>query len=315
MTNNSCETHPSPSKVDCLIIGGGPAGLTAAIYLARFRRRFIIVDAGRSRASLIPRTRNHPAFPEGVTGPDLLARMRAQLERFSLNSVIESEVNQLEDVRDGLVARLEDKQIAATYVILATGIIDVQPPLPDPLTRVRQGLIRHCAICDAYEMTGGALAVLGNSRKALGTALFLTGYTRNVLLCSMGAKFDLSTQDLEIAQRQGIRLVEARLVSLHPLENGVAMHFKSGERIKVEALYPALGAKPRSGLAAGIGVRLHEDARIIVDEHQRTSHPRCYAAGDIVTGLNQIGVAMAQGEIAAVDIHNSLRAAEGRALP
>ncbi len=301
--------------VDCLIIGGGPAGMTAAIYLARFRRRFIMVDAGRSRASLIPRTRNHPAFPEGVTGPDLLARMRAQLERFSVDCVIEGEVDQLDDVGDRFVARLHGHQITATYVILAAGIIDVQPPLPDPLTRVREGLIRHCAICDAYEMSGGALAVLGDSRKALGTALFLTGYTHEVWLCSMGAQFDISTEEREIAQRQGIRMLEARLVSFDPLESGVAMHFDSGHRIEVEALYPALGAKPRSGLAAGIGVRLQEDARIVVDEHQRTSHPRCYAAGDIVTGLNQIGVAMAHGEIAAVDIHNRLRTAEGRALP
>ncbi|MBX9758247.1 MAG: FAD-dependent oxidoreductase, partial [Beijerinckiaceae bacterium] len=77
----------------------------------------------------------------------------------------------------------------------------------------------------------------------------------------------------------------------------------------------ALGFEPRSALAAALGLRLHDDGRIIVDERQRTSHERCYAVGDIVTGLNQIGVAMAQGEVAAVDIHNRLRAAEGRALP
>lgn len=309
----------APTKgedVDCLVVGGGPAGLTAAIYLARFRRRLLLADAGHSRAALIPRTRNHPAFPEGVTGPELLARMRRQLDRFSLDAIVEADVEGLRCDGDRIRARVGDATITASYVILATGVVDVQPPLPEPLRAVREGLIRHCAICDAYEMTNRPLAVLGATKKALGTAVFLTTYTRDIALCSLGEPFEFDADMREFAHAHAIALVDDRLAGVETMEEaGVALQFAGGRRLEVAALYPALGSQPRSALAADLGVRLHEDGRIAVDERQRTSHERCYAAGDIVTGLNQIGVAMAQGEVAAVDIHNRLRTAEGRALP
>ncbi|MBX9758299.1 MAG: NAD(P)/FAD-dependent oxidoreductase, partial [Beijerinckiaceae bacterium] len=181
---------PADENIDCLVVGGGPAGLTAAIYLARFRRRFLVADAGRSCASLIPRTRNHPAFPEGVTGPELLARMRRQLDRFSLDPILEGDVEDLAADGERIFARIGARRIKASYVILATGIVDVQPPLPEPLRAVREGLIRHCAICDGYEMMDRPLAVIGATRKALGTALFLTTYTRDIALCSLGAPFE-----------------------------------------------------------------------------------------------------------------------------
>ena len=309
-------TPRSADDIDCLVIGGGPAGLTAGIYLARFRRRFLIADAGRSRASLIPRTRNHPAFPEGVTGPELLSRMRRQLDRFSLDAIIDAEVESLTDDGERIRARIGGRTISAAYVVIAAGVVDVQPPMPEPLRGVREGLIRHCAICDAYEMTDRPLAVIGASRKALGTALFLTTYTREIWLCSLGAPFEFDAELRDVAAGHGIALVEADLASVEPAEaGGLALHFSGGLGLTVDALYPALGFEPRSSLASGLGLRLHEDGRIAADDRQRTSNPRCYAAGDIVTGLNQIGVAMAQGEIAAVDIHNRLRAAEGRSLP
>ncbi len=309
-------TPGSSGDIDCLVVGGGPAGLTAGIYLARFRRRFLIADAGRSRASLIPRTRNHPAFPEGVTGPELLSRMRRQLDRFSLDAMIEAEVESLTDDGERIRAVIGGRTIAAAYVVIAAGVVDVQPPLPEPMHGVREGLIRHCAICDGYEMTDRPLAVIGASRKALGTALFLTTYTRDIWLCSLGAPFEFGADLRDLAASRAISLVDDDLAAVETLEaGGLALHFAGGLRLMVDALYPALGFEPRSSLPAGLGLRLHEDGRIAVDDRQRTSNPRCYAAGDIVTGLNQIGVAMAQGEVAAVDIHNRLRAAEGRALP
>jgi len=179
---------------------------------------------------------------------------------------------------------------------------------------VRDGVIRHCAICDAYELQGARLAVLGNDPKALGTSLFLTSYTAEISLCSLTGSFDLTETERELAATWGIRIIDAPLVALSQRADGLALRFSSDEEINVDALYPALGSEPRSHLAGQMGIRLHEDGRIVVDSHQRTSHPRCYAAGDIVTGLNQIAVAMAQGEVAAVDIHNRLRSAEGRSL-
>jgi thioredoxin reductase (NADPH) len=290
---------------DCIIVGGGPAGLTAAIYLARFRRRLLLVEDGHSRAALIPRTRNHPAFPEGVTGSELLARLRAQLYRFAPNVVRRGVVERLRVAGEGIEASIEGADpLRARYAIMATGVVDVQPPMPEPLKGVREGLVRHCAICDAYEMTGRPLAVLGATSKALAVALFLTSYTRDVWIVTGGAPIDLDPPQRERAREQAIRIVETPLVAVE----------RTGASDGASPDAPH-GLSLRFADGGALGAWLHEDGRVRVDERQRTSNPLCYAAGDIVTGLNQIGTAMAHGEISAVDIHNRLRTAEGRALP
>src|SRR3954471_11121650 len=92
-------------NVDCLVVGAGPAGLTAALYLARYRRRFILADAGGSRASLIPCTHNYPGFPAGISGLDLLARLRAQAERYGA-VVTHGTVSDLARSDNGFTARL-----------------------------------------------------------------------------------------------------------------------------------------------------------------------------------------------------------------
>src|SRR5215218_4420581 len=115
--------------MDCFVIGGGPAGLTAAIYLARFRRRFAVVDAGASRALWIPVSHNHAGHPDGIPGPELLGRMRAQAERYGAE-VVRGRVERLERRGDGFAARLEGSgALEAARVLLATGSEDGRPPL------------------------------------------------------------------------------------------------------------------------------------------------------------------------------------------
>lgn len=299
---------------DCLVIGGGPGGLTAAIYLARFRRRFALVDAGASRANLIPRTRNHPAFPGGVTGPDLLERLRAQADRFAPEARLSGRVTELRRESVGFSAQIGEQRLHADHLILATGVEDVQPPMSEPLQAVRGGLVRHCAICDGYEVIDRPVAVIGDDDKAIGEALFLTSYTKRIIIASFCAPSQWSEGALRRAREWDVRIIESRLESLDVSENDVTLRFADGSAETVAAIYPALGMKPHSELAAQIGVERHADGRVIVDSHQQTSVRGCYAAGDIVTGLNQIGVAMAQGEAAAVAIHNAIRKQEGRTL-
>jgi thioredoxin reductase (NADPH) len=300
--------------LDCLVIGGGPGGLAAAVYLARFRRRFAVVDAGHSRASLIPCTRNHPAFPEGVTGPELLRRLRAQCDRYAPDAVRPGLVDCVERIDGGYRARLPEGFVTARFIIFATGVRDVQPPMSDALDAVRGGLVRHCAICDAYEMIDRPVAVIGHDDKALGVALFLTTYTRDVLVGSFCAPTEWSPAATQKAQAFGVRLAASRIVRVDADDDCVRLGFEDGGAARVAAVYPALGVEPRSDLARALGAELRPDGRIVTDDRQRTTAPDCFAVGDIVTGLNQIGVAMAQGEVAAVDIHNALRAEEGRTL-
>jgi thioredoxin reductase (NADPH) len=303
-------------ELDCIVIGGGPGGLTAAIYLARFRRRFAIVDAGQSRASWIPRSHNHPGFPDGITGTDLLRRMREQVADHG-GDIRQGTVTSLACREDGTFEAVVDgrDRLTASHVVLATGVVDVEPPLPNVLEAVRRGLVRQCPICDGYEMTDRKLVVLGQGGAGLGEALFLRSYTPEITLVTLGQQLDLSGENRQRMEQAGIRAVETPLADI-VIEGDriVRLSFGDGSVLAFDAIYSALGSHPRADLAAALGLSLHQDRRIAAGDHQRSSIEGCYAVGDIVTGLNQLGVAMAQGEIAAVDIHNRLRAKEGLCL-
>ncbi|MCP8940707.1 NAD(P)/FAD-dependent oxidoreductase [Alsobacter sp. SYSU M60028] len=301
--------------LDAVVVGGGPAGLTAAIYLARFRRRFLLADAGQSRARWIPRTHNHPGFPDGIVGERLLERMREQLAAHGHDPVSGS-VAAVSRSADGLFAvTLGERRVRARHLLIATGVVDVEPPLADTMDAVRQGLVRLCPICDGFEIIDRKVAVLGRGPKGLGEALFIRTYTGDLTLVTLGEALDAPPEDRERMQAAGIRLVETSLRTVETRDGRVArLVFDDGDEAEFDAIYSALGIQPRSELAALLGLHMHEDGRIVTDPHQRTSVEGCYAAGDIVTGLNQLGVAMAQAEIAAVDIHNRLRARDGLAL-
>src|SRR4051812_31906448 len=132
--------------LDCLIIGGGPAGLTAAIYLARYRRGTVLVDDGASRAALIPASHNYPGF-KGIAGPDLLARLREQASMYG--AVLEhGRVTSLHAGDGGFAACTGDRDIVARSVLLATGLVDVSPDIEGLDSGIYAGAVRYCPICD-----------------------------------------------------------------------------------------------------------------------------------------------------------------------
>jgi thioredoxin reductase (NADPH) len=148
----------SAADVDCLVIGGGPAGLTAGIYLARFLRKVAVVDSGSSRASLIQKTHNYPGFPKGIAGPDLLSELREHATRYG-TVLQEGVVEALESVPRGIRVRIGSRHIAARKIILATGIVDDKPALPSLEEFIYAGKIRFCPICDGFEVQGKRVAV------------------------------------------------------------------------------------------------------------------------------------------------------------
>ena len=135
--------------LDCLIIGGGPAGLTAALYLARYRRRFLIIDAGDSRAAQIPQSHNHPGFA-GISGPALLEKLRTQAGRYGVE-VMRGTVTSLKRNAEGFVAAVESGTLPASRVLLATGIKDEEPPLSGLEHAISRNAVRYCPVCDGYE--------------------------------------------------------------------------------------------------------------------------------------------------------------------
>lgn len=299
---------------DCAVIGAGPAGLTAAIFLARFRRRFVLFDGGESRASWIPRSHNHPAFPDGIRGPDLLDRMRAQLARFGAMPVAAGvEAIIPEDSGFNIISPLGP--LWARGVILATGIRDRLPPMPDVVAQVKAGLIRQCPVCDAWEVRGRRIAVIGTLPCSVGEALFLRHYSDDITLVTLGARFDPPAEVQAQIVRAGI-VVEPRPVRRIAARTGrgVVFHLEGFGEALFDVAYSGLGAVPQTALAESLGVELGADGCVVTDAGQRSSVPMVWAAGDVVTGLNQIAVAMAQAEIAATGLHNVLRRREGLSL-
>ena len=301
---------------DCCIVGAGPAGMTAAIFLARFRRSVLVLDDGQSRAALIPRSHNHPAFPGGINGEELLRRMRCQLQELAV-TVVPRAVERITTGPDGgLRVGSGGREWTARYLLLATGVRDRLPPVADAHEQVRGGLLRQCPICDAYEVSGLRVAVIGSDRPAAGEALFLRTFTPQITLVTLGQPLDRGDGCTEGLAAAGVEVDDTPVTEITcKADRTAVIRFADGSSRVFDAVYSGLGVSPRTELAAALGVECAEDGRIVTDARQRTSHPRVYAAGDAVTGLNQIAVAMAQAEIAAVDIHNHLRQAEGLCLP
>jgi thioredoxin reductase (NADPH) len=300
--------------MDCCVIGGGPAGLTAAIFLARFRRDVLLLDSGQSRASWIPRSHNHPAFPGGINGEALLRRMRSQLAEFAA-APISGTATAIRRRSDGqLEVETDDATFVTRYVIFATGTRDRLPAVADAVQHVRQGLIRLCPICDAYELIDRRIAVIGSGASGAGEALFLATYSSDVSLITLGAPLGVSPDDEARVRAAGIAVSTDLVHRITAADLRMQVVFESGECALFDAVYAGLGNDPRTDLARGIGVELSEDGRILTDTKQRTSVPQVYAAGDVVTGLNQIAVAMGQGEIAATDLHNEIRRGENLCL-
>lgn len=294
------------SDFDTLIVGAGPAGLLAATYLPRFRRRVLLVHNNASRAALIPRSHNYPGHADGIAGPAILADLRAQAARYGAEFV-EHTVTALARDRDRFVTNINGRAARARTVLIATGVVDIEPSLPDLPDAIRRGLIRHCPICDAFEVSDKRIAIIGRGRHAVKEALFLRHYTPHVTLLLADVQ-ELKDADFVKLRRAKIVLILDAIAEVFTEgERLCSLRLDTGEELAFDSVYSALGAVNRSELAVMLGARVGKDKEIVVDAHQRTSVPGLYAAGDVVQSLNQIAVAFAQAAIASTAIHNSLR--------
>jgi thioredoxin reductase (NADPH) len=292
---------------DCLVIGAGPAGLTAAIYLARYRRNIIIVDDGHSRAELIPESHNYPGF-RGISGAQLLKALRAQAAQYGVQIRRQKVTSLAKDSDSGLAAALQDgEKVDARQVLLATGIVDESPSLPGLRQVIYEGSIRFCPICDAYEAMDKRIGVLGPADTAYRKALFLRTYSNNVILLPIGDAKALDESVRKQLSDAGIRISET-VVDVERSGDSIEAIMATGERSKLDVLYPALGCSVRSQLAASLGARQNEEGALIVDSKQQTSISNLYAAGDVVSDLHQLTVATGHAAVAATSIHSSLPA-------
>jgi thioredoxin reductase (NADPH) len=297
---------------DTLIVGGGPGGLTAAIYLRRFTRNVALVDKGNSRLRLIPVSHNYPGFPEGVPGHILLGNLASQLQRYG-GSVMPGEIVDLR-IEDGLFVgdyqpEGEDDvvQIRAHTVLMATGVADAGLPIENWREAVAFGSVRLCPVCDGFDVIDKRIAVATADVNPVGHALFMRTFSPDVTLFERGSPSMLTSEDRRRLDAAGVRYIDSplRSVTLDASMKPV-LHTEDGQDHEADVFYPMLGENARSGLAAKLGARTAQCDEIVVGEHLETTVPGLYAIGDVVVGLNQIAVAAGQAARAAVRIHNQL---------
>jgi thioredoxin reductase (NADPH) len=286
--------------LDCLVIGGGPAGLLAAVYLGRYRRSVQVIDAGESRA--IPESHNYPGF-FGIAGPELLRRLNAQARQYGAE-LVSGRVTSLRKEGDTFVVSSSGSDVNARFVLLATGLVDHCPPIEGQPADCRSEAIRFCPICDGYEAIDRRVGVLGDIKAGGKKALFLRTYTKDVSLFLTDETEDVDWQ--EKLTKANVRIVGELQQVRQGTEKTVTVATQQGAIHEVDALYPALGCNVRSDLATGLGASSTENGNLEVDDHQRTTIEGLYAAGDVVTDLHQLSVAFGHAAVAATDIHNRL---------
>jgi thioredoxin reductase (NADPH) len=293
-------------QTECLVIGGGPAGLAAAIYLARFRLRTLVVDAGKSRAALIPCTNNHAGFPHGITGRELLARMRQQVCRFGA-ALQENYIETLEKTGEMFVAKAGSGSISARTVLLATGVTNIAPRMPVEThdKALGAGRLRYCPVCDGYEASGQRIAVIGTGARGAREAEFLRSYSEDVSLIAPDGSHDLETIVRDRLKSIGVTLLDGPAQDFELTDDTIGFTCAAG-KCSFDTMYPALGSEIHSRLAVALGADCTEDGCIRVDSHQATSVPGLFAAGDVVLGLDQISHAMGEAGVAATAMRNGL---------
>jgi thioredoxin reductase (NADPH) len=292
-------------EADVVIVGGGPAGLTAAIYLARFHLRTIVIDGGKSRALMIPVSHNHAGHPAGIAGRVLVDRMRTQALEYGA-TMIAATVTGIAIEADGFAITAREP-VRARAVLLATGVHNHRPAMDDALhaEAVARGLMRYCPICDGFEVTDKRIAVIGSGRHGTSEAIFMRSYSRDVTLVAPDGRHGLDAEQRATLADAGVMVIDGPATDFQIDATTISLATAAGRKA-FDTVYPALGSAVQSDLAKQLGADLCDDGCIRVDTHQRTSVKGLYAAGDVVVGLDQISSAMGEAGVAATAIRNDL---------
>lgn len=292
--------------LDCAVIGGGPAGLTAGLYLQRFHRKVRVVDAGGGRARGISRSNNVAGFPDGISGTQLLERMKRHLQQVG-GHVISGTVTDIQRRADGLFAiGLQHDLLWARTVILCTGVKDRLPALPGAEALEAADLLRYCPICDGFEHTGKRIGVIGNSSHSVREAAFLKNFSRDVWFIEVDGRVEDLDRDLQVAGVGQLAGIARHLAVNHGRHAFVTMD--DGEAHRFDVLYSGLGVDPHTQSVLSLGLGFDDTGAVVIDAHGCTSVQNVYAAGDVSSGLDQISVAVGRAAIAATAVHNSLKA-------
>lgn len=293
------DTRPAP-LYDALVVGGGPAGLTAALQLARFNRRVMLFDAGGGRASYHQVNHNYLGFPGGLKARDLLELGRKQVREYPV-AFCESRVCAVAPEGQAFDAQTEDGgQFRGRTIVFATGVKDDFPLFPEWESYVGRSLF-WCITCDGYSTRGKRIVVAGNDDEAGITALQFLQFTTHVAMVTNDPACGIGLKVRRALKKNGIELVVERVTRVWGDDGILArLSLDSGREIELEFLFSLQGQRPNSDLARAAGVKVSVDGYIHVDRDQRTNLPNAFAAGDVTRDLaHQIATAVHEGNTAA----------------
>lgn len=288
------------AEYEVLIVGGGPAGLSAALYLARYDRRVVLFDAGHGRSTWHQINHNYLGFPGGVPARQLRALGRRQLREYPHVTICERKVEALR--RDGaaFVAEGQAGEWRGLAVVLSTGVIDHYPHFAGWQEYVGRSMF-WCLTCDGYGCKGERTVVTGNTNEAAAEALQLKRFTDDLTLLTNSNECQIDETFQRRLHNAGIPLVHDRIARVIGLHGQVeALITRSGQRIVLSQLFAQQGSTPQTKLAEDLGVALDQNGYIAVSDEQATNVPGVFAAGDVTRShSHQVSAAVHEGGEAA----------------
>ena len=294
-----------PELWDAVIVGGGLAGLSAAIYLGRSRRYTLVVDNGHSMAQWEPAVENYLGFPQGLSGRSLLDRGRAQVQRFGAR-MIADEIVRIRRQSDTFLVEGSDDSYRGRRVLLATGLTHLLPDIPGADVCLGRTVL-FCKDCDAYRVQGKRIAVYGRRNEAARYALAMLAFSPSITIVTNGQRPAWDPLYQAYLSEYGIRVRAEPVKELVHRDGTLQMVvFRSGEPCEVQAMFTTRGDVFHTALAEGLGAAEDAEGQLIVDADMRTTIEGLYAAGCVTPANCQMIIAAGQGATAAQAIDRDL---------
>ena len=277
---------------DVIVIGSGPAGITASIYAKRRKLKVLVISKGRGTLEKVTQIDNYYGFPKGITGKDLQKNGIEQAKNLGIE-LLEDEVVNIQKEENFIVETI-NSIYQAKAVILATGTSRVAPNIKGIQEFEGRG-VSYCAICDAFFFKNKEVAVLGNGNYALHEMEQLKQVTPSVTILTNGMPM------IENRKIENVKVVEKKIREFRGEDKIQEVEFEDNSKQEVQGVFVAIGTASSSDLARKIGARIEKNA-IIVDENMQTTVPGLFACGDCTGGLLQISKAVYEGTVAGLSI-------------